>query len=59
MSQSSSPTEEKKEALFYEYVTTPYRYNGKEYPLGDFGEYIKDFPASPRSQLTNRKFMTF
>lgn len=59
MSQSSSPTEEKNEASFYEYVTTPYRYDGKEYPLGDFGEYINDFPAFPKESIDKQEIYDF
>ena len=56
MSQPSSPTEEKKEVSFYEYVTTPYRYDdGKENPLSNFGQYIKDFPGFPKESIDKQE----
>ena len=53
MSQSSPspPTEERKEVSFYEYVTTRYQYNGKEYPLTKVAEYIRDCPTFPKKSI--------
>ena len=59
MSQPSPPAEEKKEVSFYEYVTTPYRYDGKEYPLSDFGEYIKDFPDFPKESIDKQEIYDY
>jgi uncharacterized protein YozE (UPF0346 family) len=40
---------------FYEYVTTPYQYNGKVYPLTDIGEYIRDFPGFPKKSIDRQE----
>lgn len=59
MSQPSPSSEEKKEASFYEYVTTPYRYNGKEQPLSKVAEYIRGLPTFPKKSINKQEIYDY
>ena len=60
MSQPSPPAEEKKEVSFYEYVTTPYRHDdGKENPLSNLGESIKDLSDFPKKSISKQEIYDY